>query len=84
MPDHWSVEWSADAAGYHVLVCNRCRIVRKFSAACLEGESLADVRMQAAARAVELALEYRVPPAEVREVREPIGGGARRALRSDL
>jgi hypothetical protein len=72
MPDLWSISWSAGPTGYRVLVCNRCRIAHKFFAETLSGESPAEVRMQAAAKAVELALEYRVPLECVREERKAL------------
>lgn len=70
VPDLWSISWSAGPTGYRVLVCNRCRIAHKFYAETLSAESSAEVRMQAAAKAVELALEYRVPLECVREERD--------------
>ena len=38
MPLSWSVRWFADAAGFQVCVCNRCRIVVNFRAESLSGE----------------------------------------------
>jgi len=52
----WSVQWAAGPTGYRVLVCNRCRIVRKFYAESLSGESIEQVRQQARDKAVELSL----------------------------
>ena len=63
--DGWRVWWSASEGSYEVLVCQRARIVHRFRNEVLGSESLAEVRMQAAARAVELALEYRVPLSNV-------------------
>ncbi len=69
----WSVRWFADAAGFQVCVCNRCRVVVNFQAESLSGEQLADIRQQAAAKAVELALERRVPLDCVAESSERYG-----------
>lgn len=51
----------ADDECVQVLVCNRCRVVVNFKAECLAGEPIAELRRQAAAKAVELALERRIP-----------------------
>lgn len=63
----WRVEWVADSLGYQVLVLNRCRVAGRFEAESLAGQSLAETRVQAAAKAVEIALERRVPLKCVRE-----------------
>jgi hypothetical protein len=65
----WRVWWSATEGSYQVLVCQRARIVHRFRSETLGSDSMAGARMQAAARAVELALEYRVPLASVIEER---------------
>ena len=67
-----NVLWSADDTGYAVHVRFGIRTVRQFRAECLAGETLAEVRMQAAAKAVELALQYRIDLAQVRETSDPL------------
>jgi hypothetical protein len=57
----WSVTWFAGQTGYQCLVCNRCRVAHDFEAECPTGESDAEIRQQAIAKAVELALERRIP-----------------------
>jgi len=68
----WSVQWAAGPTGYRVLVSNKCRIVRKFYAESLAGESIDDVRQQARDKAVKLALKHRVPLTNIIEDREPL------------
>jgi hypothetical protein len=68
----WSVQWAAGPTGYRVTVCNKCRIVRKFYAESLAGESIEEVRQQARDKAIELALKHRVPLANIIEDREPV------------
>jgi hypothetical protein len=64
---NWTVLWAAGPTGYRVLVRNRCRIVEKSAAECLSGDTIDDVREQARTKAVELALEHRIPLDQVSE-----------------
>jgi len=68
----WSVQWAAGPTGYRVMVCNKCRIMRKFYAESLSGESIEEVRQQAREKAVELPLKHRVPLTNIVEDRKPI------------
>jgi hypothetical protein len=68
----WSVQWAAGPTGYRVMVCNKCRIVRKFYAESLAGESIQEVRQQARDKAIELALKHRVSLDNIIEDREPV------------
>ncbi len=61
MPLLWSVTWFADSTGYQCVICNRCRVAGTFEAECLTGEPRAEIRQQAAAKAVEMALEHNIP-----------------------
>jgi hypothetical protein len=67
-----SVVWFADDCGLTVHVRYGDWVVDRFAAETLT-EPVASVRMQAAARAVELALEHRVGLASVREVGDRLG-----------
>jgi hypothetical protein len=78
----WSVQWAAGPTGYRVMVCNKCRIVRKFYAESLAGDSIDDVRQQARDKAIELALKHRVPLANIIED-SPRGQGDSRRRRSE-
>lgn len=80
-----SVQWFASSTGFQCVVCNRCRVVSIFEADAL-GDA-AEIRQQAAARAVEIALERRVPLDCVVEARSPYVQPTYRiihALRIDL
>ncbi len=66
----WSVQWCADPIGFQCVVCNRCRVVNVFEFESLAGETDAEILQKAAARAVEMALEYRVPLDCVIQVRQ--------------
>jgi hypothetical protein len=58
--------WSADDGGFAVLIfVHRLRVETG-------NLPLAEIRMEAAARAVELALEYRIELANVREAGEAV------------
>lgn len=64
----WQVNWEAVPTGYRVLVCNHSRIVLRFDAESLFGESIDDVRQNARAKAIELALKHRVPLPNIAEM----------------
>jgi hypothetical protein len=64
-----SVVWFADDCGHTVHVCYGDWVVDRFAAATMT-DPVASVRMLAAARAVELALEHRVGLVSVREAGE--------------
>jgi hypothetical protein len=67
-----SVVWFADDCGFTVHVRYGHWVVDRFAVVAMT-EPVASVRMQAAARAVELALEHRVGLANVREAGERLG-----------
>lgn len=63
----WTVSFWVDDLGCQVMLCNRCRVVMRLE---WDGEypDRREVQLQEAReRAVELALEYRVPLTEVSE-----------------
>jgi hypothetical protein len=72
MPLGPNVLWSADECGFRVAVRHGIRLIGGVREETLTGATLAEIRMQAAARAVELALQYRVPLTEVREAGEAV------------
>jgi hypothetical protein len=65
------VVWYADDCGFTVHVRHGAWVVDRFAVVMTDRVDV--VRMQAAARAVELALEHRVGLANVRETRELLG-----------
>jgi hypothetical protein len=67
-----SVVWFADDCGFTVHVRYGPWVVDRLAVVTMT-EPFASVRMQAAARAVELALGHRVELANVRESRELLG-----------
>ena len=67
-----TVVWFADDCGFTVHVRYGSSVVDRFAVDTLT-QPVASVRLQAAARAVELALEHRVGLANVRESRGMLG-----------
>jgi hypothetical protein len=63
----WTVTWYVDDLGYQVLLMNRCRVAGRLEGEGLDGGSRGLLRQEALERAVELALERRVPLTEVHE-----------------
>jgi hypothetical protein len=65
----WRVWWAASDVGYHAHVCHGARIVHRYEAESLSGDN---ARELALAKAVELALKYRVPLTNVWEEPQPV------------
>jgi hypothetical protein len=63
--------WHADEDGFAVVIRHGIRVVHRLRVE-TGNLPLAEVRMQAAARAVELALEYWIELANVRQAREGV------------
>lgn len=73
MTSNYQTTWYADDAGYQVIVSQRARIVRNYRVESLAGESLESVRQRAREKAVELALQFRVPLTAVAEAHDRYG-----------
>lgn len=63
----WSVTWYVDDLGYQVILMNRCRVTKRLESEGLHPDSREQLRQEALERAVEMALEHRVPLVEVHE-----------------